>query len=876
MTKLTTLSGLFVIALLITASCSAPERIIVEPTFNDDGTVTMPAGAHYKAGKGKRAFFGEHYRDAWTTPVKIPIIQLGEVEGGLKPIKKGGGMQTLSLRLENENENQFVLRTIDKDPSSVVPEEFKETFAVDLIQDQISAGHPYGAFAIPRMAEAIGIYHTNPKYVFIGEDPNLEEFQKTFANRLYLFEERPNGNEKDRPFFGNAKDIEGTDDVVEKIQEDHDHVVDETFVVRSRLFDIFINDWDRHDDQWRWAEIDTGKGKVYRPIPRDRDQAFYKFDGILPSLTNRKWGMRKFQCFDHEIRDIAGIAFNGRHFDRTFTTRISKKEWLDIAKVMQTQLTDEVIEAAIRDMPEEVFPIDGADIIGKLKSRRDLLVNTAERLYNELSKIVTVVGSDDKEEFEVNFLNNNDVEVTVTKLSKKKEEDKGTFYHRIFYAEETEEIRLFGLGKDDTFTAKGDGNRNILVRIIGGKGNDEFVDETTGNGKRIKIYDTKEGNKLQSAGAMVNKMSKDSMVNDYNRKEFKNNVVTPALFFGLNPDDGLLLGGGITIVTHGFRKEPYAAKHMIVGNASLGADAFNFRYNGDFTDAIGKWNLNLDLDVSYPNATRNFFGLGNETPEFSASFIPEGEEDENDFNRVRLQQINFYPSIRQKWNMERQSISFGPQYQWTDIEKTEGRFVATDESGLTEQDFTASQYVGAKLAYQYQRVNSVQMPLQGGIFNLDVSYNSRIDNNQDKSFLRLGGELKGYLPLGKKAVFAVRAGGAHNFGDFEFFQANTLGNIQNFRGGRRFRYSGQTSFFQNTDLRIKLFDINNYILPTTVGMILFNDFGRVWVEDDTSTVMHHAYGGGVFFAPFGMAVFRVTYGKSKEDDLLTIGAGFLF
>lgn len=877
MTKLTPIAGLFLFALFIVSSCAAPERITVEPTFNDDGTVTMPAGAHYKAGKGKRKFFGDHYRDAWTTPVKIPVIQLSEIEGGLKPIKKGGGMQTLSLRLENEENNQFVLRTIDKDPSSVVPEEFQETFAVDLIQDQISAGHPYGAFAIPRMAEAIGIYHTNPKYVFVGDDPALEEFQKIFANRLYLFEERPNEDETDRPFFGSAEDIEGTPDVVEKIQEDHNHVVDERFTVRSRLFDTFINDWDRHDDQWRWAQADTGKGKVYRPIPRDRDQVFYKFDGILPSMTNRKWGLRKFQKFDHEIRDIAGIAFNARHFDRTFTTRMTKEDWLGEAKEMQKLLTDEVIEAAIRDMPEEVFDIDGPDIIGKLKSRREKLVNTAERLYDYLAVEVTIVGSDDKEDFQVDFVNDNDVEVTIYRLSKDKEKRQSVFYQRTFHADETQEIRLFGLGKDDQFTFKGSGKRNILVRAIGGKGNDVFKDETTGSGKKVKVYDSKEGNELKLASGAVDKTSKDTIANYYNRKEFENDVAIPALFLGFNPDDGLLLGGGITLIKHGFRKEPYASKHTIVGNASLAAEAFNFKYNGDFTNAVGKWNLNLDLDVRYPNATYNFFGLGNETPEFGVEDYVVGEnEDESDFNRVRLQQINFYPSLRKQSHDEHHTISFGPHYQWTDVEETAGRFVTDAASGLTTEDFAASQYVGAKMNYQYARVNSLQMPLAGGVFNLNASWNNRIDGNQDKSFFRLGGELKGYVPLGKISVFAIRAGATHNFGDFEFFQANTLGNMDNFRGFRRFRYAGQTNFYQNTDLRIKLFELKNYILPTTVGLIIFNDFGRVWVEDDTSDVLHHAYGGGVFFAPFGMAVFRATYGISKNDTQISIGAGFLF
>ena len=876
MSKLTQLVGLIALTIFITSGCTAPERIIVEPTYNDDNTVTMPAGAHYKAGKGKRTLLGDHYRDAWTTPVKIPIIKLEEIEGGLTALKRGGGMQTLSIRFENEEENQFVIRTIDKDPASVVPEIFKETFAVDIIQDQISAGHPFGAFAIPRMAEAVGIYHANPKYVFVGDDPGLGEFREVFKNRLYLFEERPNNDETDRPFFGGVEEIEGTPKVLEKLYKDHDNTIDEPFAARSRLFDLFINDWDRHDDQWRWAEIDGKKSKTYRPIPRDRDQVFYKFDGLLPSMTNRKWGMRKFQKFDHEIRDVSGLAFNGRHFDRSFITRLNKKEWLEIAQDMQKQLTDEVIEAAIKDMPPEVFAIDGEDIISKLKSRRKLLVNTAERLYKDLAKTVTIVGSNDKEEFNINVLNNNDVEVIVHKLSKKKEKNKGIYYQRTFHADETKELQLYGLGEDDIFNLKGSGNNPILVRIIGGEGEDEFNDSSTGGGKKVKVYDTKEGNKLNLGKNMLNKTTNDTLFNQYNRKEFQYNVAAPTLFIGFNPDDGLFLGGGLTFTKHGFKKNPYASKHFVAGNLSLGADAFNFRYNGDFTDVVGKWNLNLDLDVKFPNATYNFYGLGNETIRLEDDEVP--IEDENVFNRVRLQQFNFYASLRQSWNKGRQSISFGPHYQTTDVEDTPERFVSTPESNLTAMDFEPSHYIGAKLNYQYARVNNINMPLRGGIFNLNMSYNTRIDNNtnEDKSFLRLGGELKGYLPLSKSAVFALRFGGAHNFGDFEFFQANTLGNIENFRGIRRFRYAGQTSFYQNTDLRVKLFDIKNYILPTSVGMILFNDFGRVWVEDDTSDKMHHSYGAGVFFSPFGMAVVRATYGISENDGVFTIGAGFLF
>ena len=51
---------------------------------------------------------------------------------------------------------------------------------------------------------------------------------------------------------------------------------DQDQVLRSRLFDIWIGDWDRHDDQWRWASFKDKNGfTYYQPIPRDRDQIFF-------------------------------------------------------------------------------------------------------------------------------------------------------------------------------------------------------------------------------------------------------------------------------------------------------------------------------------------------------------------------------------------------------------------------------------------------------------------------------------------------------------------------------------------------------------------------------------------------------------------------
>ncbi len=116
-------------------------------------------------------------------------------------------MQTLSLRLEDSTGREFVLRSIEKCPEKAVPETFRKTFIQDLVQDQISAAHPYAAVVIPSLAEAAGIYHTNPKTVFIPDDPRLGVYRNDFANTLALFEERPAGDWSDKSFFCNYVDI---------------------------------------------------------------------------------------------------------------------------------------------------------------------------------------------------------------------------------------------------------------------------------------------------------------------------------------------------------------------------------------------------------------------------------------------------------------------------------------------------------------------------------------------------------------------------------------------------------------------------------------------------------------------------------------------
>ena len=125
--------------------------------------------------------------------------------------------------------------------------------------------------------------------------------------------------------------------------------------------------------------------------------------------------------------------------------------------------------------------------------------------------------------------------------------------------------------------------------------------------------------------------------------------------------------------------------------------------------------------------------------------------------------------------------------------------------------------------------------------------------------------------------FATRVGTSLNLSDnYEFFQASTLGGLTNLRGFRRTRFAGESAFFHNLDLRMRLLTIRTYLFPAYAGIVAFYDVGRVWVDGEKSNVWYHGYGGGIWLAPYNTAVISVLYAMSREDRIPMLRVGFFF
>jgi len=154
------------------------------------------------------------------------------------------------------------------------------------------------------------------------------------------------------------------------------------------------------------------------------------------------------------------------------------------------------------------------------------------------------------------------------------------------------------------------------------------------------------------------------------------------------------------------------------------------------------------------------------------------------------------------------------------------------------------------------------------------------------SYQQISSNVSIYINTGGtfKTTFAARIGGAMNFGDFEFYQAIKIGGTTNNRGYRKFRFSGDQSVYQNSELRMKLFNFRTSLLGT-FGLIAFHDVGRVWSDnpdanftDNTLEDWHRGYGGGIWISPlYKVALALETATSNDEDNLLFfVRFGFMF
>ena len=805
-----------------------------------------------------KLFFGENYRKEWSDSTHLPVIRLSSVDGGLRPLRLGGGHQTISLRMVSAKGNEWVLRNIEKDASILLPVEIRQTFARDVIDDAMSAQHPFSPLVVAELAEAVDVPHANPVIGVVHGDTALGAFYNQFAGKVCLLEERePIGNS------------ESSARMFQDLNSDNDNSVDGEAFLRAQLLDLLIGDWDRHPDQWRWVDTRKGKTKKYVGIPRDRDQAFYVNQGLIPRIVSRPWFVPSLQGFRGDIWFPKFSLKESSFMHSRAAMHMSYEKWMAITQSFVSALPDDVLKRALKKLPTAAYDRRHEELLSALRERRENIPAAMHEYYHFVNRIAELQLSDKHELVKLSDSKDGMVQLNVLKVAKKNTDD--TILSTNYDPKTTREIRLFtGAGNDSVVVDVK--SSPVRIRIIGGEGNKKY--HLLSTSKKVRLYEDDTDHEVSGqTSKLQTRVSSDSIHTAYTPAN-RYNVMKPLVTAGFNRDDGFLIGLGLQYTHHGFRKTPYAGLNRIMLHHSFATSAFRVRYSGEFIHALGKADIVTLADIFAPQNTHNFFGRGNES-----IFNKTGNR--ITFYRTRFNLYNLSAGLR--WRT-RKGMAFiaSPvlQVYRFDSSENKGRILdfpalvnSYDSSSLTNSKV----HGGLMLNIGMDRKNNHIIPTSGYYFNVRAQ-GFKGFNSFSESYGQLLPEFVAFVPLNSKKtiVLAERLGGGWSFGKPTFYQSLFAGGHENLLGYRQFRFAGDHMMYNNIELRIKVANFTGYIIPGEFGMIGFYDAGRVWVKDERSTTWHTGAGGGLYFAPAKMAVFSLVAGHSKEGWYPYITFGFRY
>lgn len=823
------------------------------------------------------SIWGDKYRKLYNTPIKARVAELDTLYGGLTPIRKGGGHQTRTLRLKDSLGREYNMRAIKKSAvqflqtvaykDEPVAESFKNTVAEKVIYDFYTAAHPYGFLTIPTLSEAAGIYHTNPELFYIPKQEALGKYNEEYGGALYMIEERPEENwVGTEGVFGNPNhDIESTSGLYDRLRRDEKYKLDERAYVRARLFDMLVGDWDRHHDQWRWHESELEDGtRILKPIPRDRDQVFSNFDGAFLATLKGFLGMaRQFVTYSGNIDNVKWFNKAALGMDRSLLQNTGRDVWMEEAKFLQENITDEVIREAFSHLPEETQDEATKRLMEMLKTRRGNLVSIANRYYNYLSELAIITGTDKDDYIEVKRLDEGKTRVIVRRI---KDGEKGDLISdKTYSADVTKELWIYGLADDDVFEVTGEADDLIKVRIIGGQNNDIYK---MISGEDVKVYDyASKPNTVRSRGEAKFRFTDDYETNVYNKDKniTSNTVIFPAL--GYNPDDGFKVGVKGVYTLNGFKRNPFTAQHSLEFGYYFGTQAFDIDYTSEFAHILGNYNLLVGANFTSPNFVTNFFGYGN------GSINPDDDLGK-DYNRVRISRIGGVLGF-QKESMYGSFFRYMASFEGVEVENTPNRIIA-DVFGAEDDFFERKYFAGLEGTFRYESYNNVLNPSNGLFFEITAGSKLNVEETENL-YGYIDPELVMFQPLSRNRKWVLKAhfNAQFNIGDdYEFYQAAELGGNTGLRGYRLQRFIGKTAFATGGDVRYSFEKFKTNFLPFQIGVFAGYDVGRVWSQYHESEEWHDSYGGGIWVN--GASAINGTFNLFKSEEGLRFSFGFGF
>jgi hypothetical protein len=781
--------------------------------------VTVVPDQRYAAGWLYRFFFGSQWRDAWTAPIDAPVLDLDTFDGGLVPTRKGGGLETTNLHFKSKNGRSWVWRSMDKDPTRVLDPDTRNSVIGDIYQDLTSTAHPCGAVVVAPLMDALGLVHATPRIAILPDDARLAPFGK-LGGVLGFIEERMEMEEA-----GGDEEIE-TAQLFLRLQRRGEERVDAREYLRARLLDILVGDWDRHVDQWRWVHVRRDGVGVWRPVPRDRDQAFSRFDPIVPAVA--EYYTKQLASFRDGYPAIEKLTYSGRFTDRRFLVPLDKSQWEAETSDVVARITDAVISGAVQRLPPAMARQSGGELQRALRARRDALAEASRDFFRLLADQVDVHAPEDTEPVEVKKVAAG-VEVSIRRRDE-------TIFRRTFVPGETSEIRIYAPG----------GERGVVV------------DPAARDAITVRV-------------AAPRAIAVELGTRDWGHD---------LLFFPLFSYDGsrgFVPGVHAHLTRYGFEMSPFASGMDFVAAFSTTALRPRLEYGADVRTRSP---LRFLAFVAYSGMDGgDFHGIGNETANTVATpgfyhlrqerVLGEGTVEVPLFGPLRGRAGMFVESVytpREKVIALLQPYGAG---QFTLAGGEMGLAVDTRTGVLTAQR-------GFKLLANVRYAPGILDNQEGFTkFRGEASVYAGARIVTDVLLdLRVAGERNwGRYPYFESAFI----------GGVELRSAldvNALFGGGLLRGYDLNRYAGDSSLVGNSELRVAL-GKTVFLLPLRYGVLGIADAGRVFVAGESSSRVHTGVGGGLWLALFATApgaqivtAMNATLFRSETGTSFYFAAGF--
>ncbi len=833
----------------------------------------------YEKSEFYKFLWGERYRKYYGMPVAAPIVKLDTLYGGLKITKEGGGHQSFSLRLADKDGKEYAMRSLRKSALKFLKfklpgisyntEDYRDTWAEEVISDFFTTAHPFMQLVIDPLAKAVDVNHSDTELFYVPKQEQMGQYNEAYGDELYFIERRPSEEQLNYKGYrrtitedtGKVTDYESTTDMLEKIKSDEAYTVDERNFIRARVFDMLIGDWDRHQDQWRWIEYESEDGdKEFMPVPRDRDNAFPRFDGnAMKFIKLFVPNARRWQTFDADIDNVKWLNIGGNKLDRALLIAHGPRAWREEALIIQEKITPEIIDQAFLRLPEEVQDATAEDLKKSIVARLKILPEKAEEYGRYLNKIVAIPGTEKDDAFEVYRLDNGQTKVVVKRILTDEKDE--VMYERTFTDDQTREIWLYGLGDDDVFKVYGDKKGTTRLKLIGGYGEDTFVVE---NKTRVKVFDW-EHEKIHFEGMEPRiQLSDNYTTNSYHWRYFQPNTNILAPTMGFRTDDGLFVGVSNTYTEKGLNGNDFRQRHQLKAQYYFAFKAFELQYAGVFGNIMPNWNFEIDGYYTNDRYARNFFGYGNNS-------LNEEDRLGRDYYRARLQQFKASAGLAYH------TLKIKGLFESFRLNKSPDRFF--NSNNLGPEVFESQYYTGAEIYGYYDNDDAEDFPSKSIYIGLSAGYKFNInisDNKFGYASLKLGFNRKlinsGALVLGSTAEYKTLVG----VNDIFFYHMPTIGGDNGLRGFRDERFTGNSYFYQSSDLKLRLKRYVTAVSPVTIGVFVGFDYGRVWHPDQSSGQWQTSQGGGLWISSLKALTFKIGYFNSKENNMVQVRFGIPF